>query len=223
MHAPVASTSRKNREVKRLSSEYMTLRQIADRFDVHRSVARRWLIKEGYEFIEVRDRERGNQMVAALPWNIAADALHRRSDQGFTVFGLKREKGEIWTEAEQQASSVLRDAEQTEARRRAIEHGRWVDEVSGLIMDARDPGAFTEAADYVADLRTLVSGMMDLGEGYGSAFELIDLLRAMVDDYPELSMDASNMVLFALSGIEKRWREQAVNYRGGGEKEVGEE
>jgi len=43
----------------------------------------------------------------------------------------------------------------------------------------------------------------------------------MVDDYGELSMDAANMVLMALTGLENRWREQAVNYRGDG-KEVGE-
>jgi hypothetical protein len=200
----------------------MTLRQIADRFGVHRSVARRWLLKEGYEFIEVRDRERGNQMVAALPWDIAADALHRRNDQGFAVVGVMREKGVIWTEAERQARAVLSDVEQTEARKRAIEHGRWVDDVSGFIMDTRDPAAFTEAADYVADLKNLVLGMMEPGEGYRNAFELIDQLHAMVDDHNELSHDAANMVLIALGGLKERWREQAVNYRGGGGREVGE-
>jgi hypothetical protein len=203
-----------------LSSEYMTLRQIAHRFDVHRSVARRWLLKEGYEFIEVRDRERGNQMVAALPWDVAADALHRRKDQGFGVVGVRRAKGEILTEAERHGYQVLRDVEQTEARRRAIERGDWVDDVSGYIMDERDPAAFTEAADYVADLEILAKEIMDHGEGSGNAFELIDLLHAMVDDYGELSMDAANMILFALDELETRWRELAVNYRGGGGKEV---
>jgi len=199
----------------------MTLRQIADRFGVDRSVARRWLLKEGYAFDEVRDRERGNQMVAALPWDIAADALHRRKDQGFAVLGVKRERGAICTEAERQARAVLRDVEQTEVRRRAREDGLWVDEVSGFIMDTRDPAAFTEAADYVADLKTLASEIMEHSVGYGNAFELIDMLHAMVDDYGELSMDAANMVLMALTGLENRWREQAVNYRGDG-KEVGE-
>jgi hypothetical protein len=205
-----------------LSGEYMTLRQIADRFGVHRSVARRWLLKEGYEFEEVRDRDHGNQMVAALPWDIAADALHRRNDQGFAVVGVKREKGAIWTEAERQARAVLRDVEQMEVRRRAIEDGRWVDEVSGFIMETRDPAAFAEAADCVADLKQLVRGMLDHSEGHGNAFELINLLHAMVDDHGELSMDASNMVSLALTDLERRWREQAVNYRGGGGKEVGE-
>jgi hypothetical protein len=186
-----------------LSSEYMTLRQIADRFGVHRTVARRWLLKEGYEFIEVRDRERGNQMVAALPWDIAADALHCRNDQGFSVVGV-REKGEILTEAERQGYAVLHDVEQTEARRRAIERDEWVDEVSGYIMDERDPAAFTEAADYVADLEILAEEIMDHGEGSGNTFELIDLLHAMVDDYGELSGDAANMILFALGRLEKR-------------------
>src|SRR5215204_3901877 len=161
----------------------MTLRHIADRFGVHRSVARRWLLKEGYEFIEVRDRERGNQMVAALPWDSAADALHRRNDQGFGVVGVKKEKGAIWTEAERQASAVLGDVEQAEARKRAIENDRWVDEVSGYIMETKDPAAFTEAADYVADLEKFVSEMMENSDGYGNTFELINTLRAMVDDH----------------------------------------
>ena len=189
----------------------MTLRQVADRFGVHRSVARRWLLKEGYEFEEVRDRERGNQMVAALPWEIATDALHRRNDQGFAVVGVEREKGAIWTEAERRARAVLSDVEQTEARSRAIERGGWVDEVSGFIMETRDPAAFTEAADYVADTKQLVREMLNHSEGDSNAFELIDLLHAMVDDYDELSHDASNMVLFALWDLEKRWREQAAN------------
>ena len=126
------------------------------------------------------------------------------------------------TEAERHGYQVLRDVEHTEVRRRAIERGRWVDEVSGFIMETRDPDEFTEAADYVADLTQLVQGMLDFSEGSGNAFELIDLLHAMVDDYDELSMDATNMLLFALKGLEKRWREQAVNYRGGGGKEVGQ-
>ena len=49
-------------------------------------------------------------MVAALPIDIAADALHRRNAQGFGVVGLKSEKGMIWTEDELQAHGVLRDA-----------------------------------------------------------------------------------------------------------------
>jgi hypothetical protein len=200
----------------------MTLRQIADRFGVHRSVARRWCLKEGYEFEEVRDRARGHQMVAALPWDIAADALHRRKDQGFAVLGVKREKGALWTEAELHARAVLHDVEQTEARRRAIERGHWVDEVSGFTMETRDPAEFTEAADYVADLEQLVQAMLYHSEGHGNTFELIELLGTMVNDYDELSHDAANMVLIALTVLKKRWREQAVNYRGGGGKEVSE-
>jgi len=208
--------------MRRLSGEYMTLRQIADRFGVHRSVARRWLLKEGYEFIEVRDRERGNQMVTALPWDIAADALHRRKEQGFGVVGVKRERGEIWTEDERQAYAVLRDIEQAEARRRAIEQGRWVDEGSGFIMETKDPAAFTEAADYVADLKRLASGIIEYGIGHEETFELIDMLRAMVDDHNDLPQDPANMVLFALTGLEKGWREQARKYRTRSEGEVGE-
>ena len=206
-----------------MSDKYMTLRQIADRFRVHRSVARRWLLKEGYEFIEVRDHERGNQMVAALPWNIAADALHRGNDQGFGVAGVKGEKGAIWTETELQAAAVLSDVEREEARRRAKERGRWVDEVSGYMMETKDPVAFTEAADYVADLHRFVKEMMIHGDGYWNTFELIDLLRAMVDDHKELPMDPSNMILGALRRLESGWREQAAKYRERSEWEAGEE
>jgi hypothetical protein len=206
-----------------LSNEYMTLRHIADRFGVHRSVARRWLLKEGYEFVEVRDRERGNQMVAALPWDIAADALHRRNDQGFGVVGLKRGEGAMWTEAEVQAHAVLCDVEQAQARKRAIEDGFWVDEVSGYIMEARDPAAFIEAADYTADLEKFVLEMMEHSHGGGKTFELIDTLRAMVDDHSDLSGDAANIILFALTRLAKGWREQAGKYRAQSEGEVDEE
>jgi len=191
----------------------MTLRQIADRFDVDRSVARRWLLKEGYEFVEVRDRERGNQMVAALPINVAADALHHRKDQGFLVFGLKREKRKIITEDELKADAVLRHAVSTEGRRRAIERGEWVDEVSGFILEEKEPTTFTEAADYVTDVERLVSEIIEHSDGRGNTFDLIDQLRTMVEDSRNLNSDVMNMVPIALQRLAEQWREQAQEYR----------
>jgi len=160
----------------------MTLRQIAERFGVARSVARRWLLKEGYEFVEVRDRQRGNQVVAALPIDIAADALHRRNKQGFAVVGLKAEKG-IVTEDELRAQAVLQDVTSAESRRRARERDDWVDEVSGYILDEKDHGAFAEAADYIQDIEKFVSEAIEHSDGYGNTFDLIGIVRTIVDDY----------------------------------------
>jgi len=175
----------------------MTLRHIAERFGVNRSVARRWLLKEGYEFVEVRDRQRGNQVVAALPIDIAADALHRRNKQGFAVVGLKAEKG-IVTEDELRAQAVLQDVTSAESRRRARERDDWVDEVSGYILDEKDHGAFAEAADYIQDIEKFVSEAIEHSDGYGNRFDLIGIVRTIVDDYGDLHGDAANMVLLGL-------------------------
>jgi hypothetical protein len=204
-------------------TEYMTLRQIADRFGVDRFVARRWLLKEGYEFVEIRDPQRGNQMVAALPIDVAAEALHRRNDQGFTVIGVKREKNMIMTEDELQAHAILRDVTSAESRRWAIERGDWVDEVSGFVLDEKDPTAFTEASDYVADLEKFVEQTLEHSDGYGNTFDLIDTLRTMVDEYRDLHGDVANMILLGLEWLSRGWREQAAKYHAHGSGKASEE
>ncbi len=143
------------------------------------------------------------------PINIsAADALHRRNKQGFSVAGLKSEK-KVWTEDEERAHAVLRDTELAESRRRAIERGEWVDEVSGYILEEKDPIVFTEASDYISDLEKFVREIMDHGDGYGNTFALIEHLRIMIDESSDLYPDTTNMVLFGLDRLKEGWLEQA--------------
>jgi len=95
--------------------------------------------------------------------------------------------------------------------------------VSGFILDEKDPTAFTEASDYVADLEKFVQQTMEYSDGCGNPFDLIDTLRTMVDEYRDLHGDAANMILLGLKRLSEGWREQAAKYHAHGSEQASEE
>lgn len=65
-------------------NEYMTLKEVAEKTGLDRSNSRKWLIKNGFSFIQVRDEE-SKQLVNALIIEDAERAIELRARQGFSA------------------------------------------------------------------------------------------------------------------------------------------
>lgn len=120
------------------------------------------------------------------------------------------------TEDERKArDDVMREAAQDEARRRAIERGEWVDEMTGFVLERNDPESFAEAAAVMRDLSRIAEELLgypddakNLRTVLGSVLRLVDRLEEAGPD-----MNRDNMLLFGFDKLIAGWEDQARRYR----------
>jgi len=70
-------------------ADVVTVARLAEYFNVDRSVARKWLVKNGFKMRFIRLEETGNQLSAALSRGEATEAINWRKTQGFRVKATK--------------------------------------------------------------------------------------------------------------------------------------
>lgn len=70
-----------------ITSQYVTLGELAERIGLDRSNARKWVLKSGFSFFKVRDPRTGNQLVAAVTADEAETLMELRQDQGYGATG----------------------------------------------------------------------------------------------------------------------------------------
>ncbi len=63
----------------------VTVAWLAECFGVKKSVARKWLVKNGFQMRFIRQEENGNQLCAVLSRSEAVAAMKSRKAQGFRV------------------------------------------------------------------------------------------------------------------------------------------
>jgi hypothetical protein len=67
------------------NADLITVEKIAIQFNIDRTGARKWLIKEGFKFRRILLEENRNQLCLALTRRDAAEAIRRRVSFGFRV------------------------------------------------------------------------------------------------------------------------------------------
>jgi transposase-like protein len=71
------------------SDEVVTLAELARRFGLDKSNARKWLQRNGFKFEKVRSEEARNQLILALRREDAEAAIELRRQQGYAVDGRR--------------------------------------------------------------------------------------------------------------------------------------
>ncbi len=120
------------------------------------------------------------------------------------------------TEDERKArDDVTREATQNEARRRAIERGEWVDEVTGFVLERNNPESFAEAAAVMRDLSRIAEELLGYPDDAKNLRTVLVSVLKLADRLEEAGpdMDRDNMLLFGLDKLVEGWEDQARRYR----------
>jgi hypothetical protein len=105
-------------------------------------------------------------------------------------------------------------------RAQAIERGAPVDEVTGMLLDEREPAEIlAAAADFMGDFRDIASAMLEHSEGGSNLRGVLDTVLNRADKLEAssyLDSELPDLLFFGFNKVIEAWSDQAERYRNQG-------